>query len=171
MGGELSGTPLHDAAARYNTAIAQLLLDFGADINSKEDLFHLTPLHVAVRAHEDRRTTQPFMVKFLVSKEVDVNAVADREFPPDDCGECYMICPDVGMTPLHIAAREGFSEIARQLVAAGAAIDTKVGRTSLNYREYQGLTALELVKERMLCKARLTEYDDLVKLLEAPRIG
>jgi ankyrin repeat protein len=177
LGGELSGTPLHDAATRSNTEIVQLLLDYGADINSKEDLFHLTPLHAAVRAHEAVRAGKPFMVEFLVSKGVDVNAVADREPPPDDCRGSYMICPDVGMTPLHMAAREGYTEIARQLVAAGAAIDTKVGRTYTLYRKYQGLTALEIaIRSRLIpgmgsAKARLIEYDDLVRLLETPCSG
>jgi ankyrin repeat protein len=76
-----------------------------------------------------------------------------------------MICPDVGMTPLHVAAREGYTTIARQLVAAGAAVDIKVARTDKEYRRYQGLTALQLAKEK------LTDDEELIRLLGNPSVA
>jgi ankyrin repeat protein len=172
VGGYYSGTPLHDVVTSHTSfeEIAQLLLDYGADINSKEGLFHLTPLHLAV----DEGT----MVEFLISKGADVNAVADREPPPDTFLGSYMICPDVGMTPLHVAARKGDTHIARQLVAAGAAVDIKVARTYKAYRHYQGLTALEVAQlareQQQQVEAQLTAlayYDELVQFLAAPSIA
>jgi len=46
-------TPLHQAAARGNTATAALLIDRGAEIDARGD-YDLTPLHVAkVQGHAE----------------------------------------------------------------------------------------------------------------------
>jgi ankyrin len=150
--GEFAGTPLHDVAATRHTDIARLLLDHGADINGKEQR-RRTPLHRAVSARSGT------MVEFLLSKGADVNAVADWD--PPCPGACYVLCSDRWMTPLHIAAREGYAEIARELVAAGAALDIKVVRA--DYQEFQGLTALDLA--RRFRKQMTEECEGLLAIL------
>ena len=56
------------------------------------------------------------MVDFLISKGADVNAVADFLYDPG-LPKAY---PDCGMTPLHLAALAGHSEMARLLLYRGA---------------------------------------------------
>jgi hypothetical protein len=129
-----AGTPLHCAARKGLTNFAHLLLNHGADINSK-DFHRKTPLHDAVSGNH------PHMVKFLISKGADVNAVADFE-PPQ------LLCVPVdykswGLTPLHMAAREGSLEIVRILVDGGASIDSRT-RNFEEHMEPQGLTAFDL---------------------------
>jgi hypothetical protein len=81
------------------------------------------------------------MVRFLISKGSDVNAVADFEIAP------YVCVPidyaSWGLSPLHMAAREGSLEIARLLVDSGASIDLKT-RDYEEHRAPQGLTAFDL---------------------------
>jgi hypothetical protein len=104
------GTPLHDAVQRGLFNMAELLISLGADVNSKEEDQRRTPLHRAVAGGQIR------MVNFLLSKGADVNAVAD--FKPYACDA--RIYPDVGLTPLDIAVRGGYVEIAQSLIDAGA---------------------------------------------------
>jgi len=155
-----SGTPLHDAAHRGYTGIARLLIVHGADIDSKEDDHRRTPLHRAVAAGKED------MVAFLISKGAEVNAVAD--FAPSRFAARAF--PDCGMTPLHVAAREGFAEIAEQLVVAGAATDVTIARTDGLRQADQGLTAFQLAlqfKRRIHRKheEQLQAYDKLLELL------
>jgi ankyrin repeat protein len=153
--GEFAGTALHDVAATRHTDIAGLLVDYGADINAKKNR-HRTPLHRAVSARNS------IMVEFLLWKGADINAVADWDPSPS---VCYVLCRDGWKTPLHIAAREGYTEIVRVLVAAGAATDIRVERTEDLYREFQGLTALDLVRRFRQQVAK--DCDELVNVLES----
>jgi ankyrin repeat protein len=155
-----SGTPLHDAAHEGHLRLAELLIAFGAALNSKEEDHRRTPLHRAVAAGERA------MVQFLIAKGADVNAVADFDVPKITA----RAFPDCGMTPLHVAAREGYLDIARQLVAAGAATGIKLadhrdglgrpGRT-------QGLTAFELARRAWNETGK--RYAELLELLETAR--
>jgi len=157
--GEFAGQPIHDVAATSHIDLAGLLLDYGADINSKERC-HRTPLHRAVSAGN------VLMVDFLTSKGADVNAVADWDPDPRTS---YVMCRDRNMTPLHVAAIGGYTDIARQLVAAGAAKDVRVGTTDDYYEELQGLTALDLARRfRQQMAKRCDELLDLLGSEESP---
>jgi ankyrin repeat protein len=156
--GEFARTPLHDVAATRHTDIAGLLLDYGANINAKENR-HRTPLHRAVSSRNC------IMVEFLISKRAEVNAVADWDPSPH---VSYVLCPDRWMTPLHIAARQGYTEIVRALIAAGAARDIRVVRTDDGYRGFLGLTAFDLA--RRFQEQVANDCDELVKLLESKEI-
>jgi ankyrin repeat protein len=63
-------TPLHYAAWKGHTEVAALLLDFGADVNAKNDNGHWgnTPLHAA--AHGNRRA----VAELLIARGADIHA-------------------------------------------------------------------------------------------------
>jgi ankyrin repeat protein len=152
-----SGTPLHEVAYKGDTDLAEILLGYGADINSKQEDHHRTPLHRAVAAGKEH------MVEFLLSRGADVNAVADFNLLATSARSF----PDCGMTPLHVAAREGYLEIACRLLAAGAAKDIQVTKTDLVNRRFQGLTAFDLallhtrkLEERLMDSVKLSELLD-----------
>jgi len=133
-GDEMDGTPLHRAADRGETKIAELLLANGADINAS-DAMGARPLHWA--ADEDRKDVVELLLakgveietrdddghtalhhaaakgacevaKFLLAHEADVNAKGDTK-----------------KTPLHWAVSAGHKEIAEMLLAGGADVNAK----------------------------------------------
>ena len=67
---------IHDAAKLGDTQAISQHLDAGADVNVKND-FRWTPLHLAVK---ERRTET---VKLLISKNADVNVMAQGKTPLD----------------------------------------------------------------------------------------
>lgn len=73
-------TPLHRAAYENHLEMAELLLQFGADVNARTE-FKWTPLHSACKWNH------PDMVALLLQHGADVNALSDGS-----------------QTPLHIAA-------------------------------------------------------------------
>ena len=87
-------TPLHHAAARRKTAMAELLLRNGADANAF-DLLGQTPLHYAAIWNGDTATT-----KLLIKLGVDPNVV-DKN----------------GNTPLSLAEDRLFDDLAMLLRA------------------------------------------------------
>ena len=94
--GKGNWTPLHYAAYKGDAAIAQLLLNAGADLNATEKDGY-TPLHLAAQEGKTGVT------QLLLKSRADVNA---RE--------------KLGWTPLHFAAQEGRAEIAKLLLENGA---------------------------------------------------
>lgn len=151
------GTPLHESAWKGDCDIAEMLLTAGADINRKDN-HQRTPLHCAVYNWNSA------MVDLLIAKGADVEAVADAEFAP----ETAAFLPCCGMTPLHVAIKRGYTEIARVLLAAGASLDTRVGA---NQERLEGFTAYELARHFREKAERehqqfLRESEDLLKLLK-----
>lgn len=154
-----SGTPLHLAAQIGNVDVSQMLIDYGADVNSKSEDHFRTPLHYAAYGHNED------IVNFLISVGAEVDAVADM--PVEGKESSPRRFNDWGMTPLHIAAREGHDEIVRCLVAAGASLTKKVTRPLPHY-DFQGATALDLIMARRNGLInRLKEQDFLLKELGA----
>jgi truncated hemoglobin YjbI len=96
-------TLLHDAAASGNLALAEILIDLGADPNSADNKGH-TPLYCAGNEQGTER-----VVRFLVSAGADVNA-------QDKIKRC---------TALHMAARRGNVAVARALLDCGADIEVR----------------------------------------------
>ncbi|MHC4154047.1 MAG: ankyrin repeat domain-containing protein [Planctomycetota bacterium] len=113
---EYRGTALHAAALGGHSTILDLLIARGADVNVHSA--YGTPLHLATRGGPKRKVAKsPEMVEKLLAKGADVNARASRN----------------GRTPLHNAARSGYSKAAKLLITAGADVNAKdkVGHTPL----------------------------------------
>ena len=90
-------TPLHEAAANDNPAIAARLLAAGADVNARATGGR-TPLHVAAAENAN-----PAVAEVLLEAAADVNAKRSG-----------------GRTPLHEAAAHGNAAVVATLLAAGA---------------------------------------------------
>lgn len=106
---------LHIAVVRASIEIIILLLDNGAQVNSR-DIAGLTPLHHAVARID--------VVTLLLDRGAEVDAVSDRDF-----------------TPLHYAVSNGVSiEIITLLLTRGAQVDAsnEEGFTSLHYEVMNG---------------------------------
>ncbi len=104
------------ASAKGYVQIAELLLDRGADTNL-QDVYRWTPVMRA--AYENRID----MVRLLLRQPgVDVNRAGENE-----------------ITALHLAASQGYSDIARILIEHGARPDA---------RDAEGRTPLDIAAER-----------------------
>lgn len=91
--------PLHWAALWNQGEIVELLLDRGADVNSKTQHGGMTPLYF---------TTAIPVAGLLLARGADVNARDDR-----------------GRTPLHRAAWENYPEMADFLLQHGAELNSR----------------------------------------------
>ena len=131
--GPLSGSPLHDAAARGDAAEVEKLLDQGAEIEQRagcwEFGYGLTPLHVAVEF--GREEVVDLLLKRGAYTSPHASRVARKAGVDNPRKE-----RDAGDTPLHTAAFQGYEEIVTQLVAGGA---------SLEVENRSGFTPLEVV--------------------------
>ena len=112
-------TALMVVARGGSTAAAQVLIEHGADVNARERRKGQTALMWAVAQ------SHPDMVKLLLEHGADVDARStanewERMVTAEPRQKNLM---SGGFTPLLYAARQGCLECARQLVAAGAAID------------------------------------------------
>ena len=99
-------TLLHDASAQGNVVMVKLLLQLGAEVNTKDGGSH-TPLYSL--ANEYRGPGGGAVVRALVDGGGEVNANAGAK-------QC---------SALHMAARRGSTEIAAALLDCGADIDAR----------------------------------------------
>lgn len=123
--------PLFLAVLRRDTKLATLLLASGANVNAVVRKDWMTLLHVAAQLGNLR------MVESLLDHGANVHGLADitsqdywyETFPLDDESD-----PQRRGTPLHLAARHGYTEVVELLLARGAAIDFGdcYGTTSLH---------------------------------------
>jgi ankyrin repeat protein len=115
------------AVWRYDAYHLELLLDYGADVNTA-DRFGWSLLHYT--AYNDKAN----MTKMLLEKGANPNIVERTD----------------GRTPLHYAALEGQKTIAEMLLAHGANMDTKdwYGKTPLSLAKEAGHTEIvELLRK------------------------
>jgi len=107
---------LHCAAHFADPAVAQKLIEYGADIHA-QDVDGEVPLHYASHSerHEDY-PKRPDVARVLLKHGADVNARSKD-----------------GSTPLHLASHVGMPEVARVLLEHGANVEAKddEGRTPL----------------------------------------
>lgn len=132
-------TPLHYGARHGRMEIVKLLLERGADINVKDDVYGHTALHLAAQGHTKT-------VKLLLDKGVaDINV--KNKF---------------GYTVLHIAAEYGNTEIVKLLLDRGIDMHAKNndGKLAIYYAKQQKQTKIvELLlrreKQRQIVEFRL----------------
>jgi len=107
--------PLHLAAEQGQTALVELLLGKGADVNARQ-IQGWTPLGLA--AQNGHLET----VKILLDKGADVNSKSKS-----------------GLTPLHTAVSKGHRNVVELLLSKGAEVNSKSnnGRTPLHTAAYQ----------------------------------
>lgn len=94
---ENGSTPLHMACLRYKVAVANYLLDNGADVNARNK-WEQTPLHGANGVFGQDYD----LIKRMIEIGADVNAKGDR-----------------GDTPLHWAIARGNLKVAKLLIDSG----------------------------------------------------
>ncbi len=138
--GQGNRTPLHMAVDHGQAETVALLLELGAEVNSK-DYMQATPLHHA--AENGYVET----AEFLLDGGADVGARDETGKIPlhyattAEMADMLIVAksdpnaPDgYGLTPLHQAARSGNTDVARVLLEAGAEINarTKGGETPLD---------------------------------------
>ena len=80
-------TALHEAADKGHLSIAELLIDYGANVDARTRS-SMTPMHNAILGHHTD------VVKLLLARDANVNAALDN-----------------GLTPLHQAALKGYSRV------------------------------------------------------------
>jgi hypothetical protein len=112
--GYSDNTPLHAAAYYGDLEMAQVLLEYGVDVNAQNDA-GCTPLDFASR---DGHRNDSRVVQLLIDHGADPNTRASRS----------------GFTPLHRASENGRIEVVRLLIEHGANVEMqdKYGRTPLN---------------------------------------
>jgi ankyrin repeat protein len=120
-------TPLMTTARTGNPDAVRVLLDKGAAVNAKDMIAEQTALMFAITENH------PEAVRVLLDHGADVNArTLIVETPPATTGNLQGIgraqnrekpVPQGAMTPLLYAARDGRTDIARMLLAAGAAVN------------------------------------------------
>jgi ankyrin repeat protein len=117
-------TPLHIAASMHHFRLVEMLLDHGANVNARENVFESTPLHNAAvgTVYYDEQTgprhkSFPDMVSMLLDRGADIDA-RDK----------------YGNTPLHQAAMYLQIFTCEMLVSRGADINAKndFGNTPLH---------------------------------------
>lgn len=129
-------TPLMTAVGRPQTEAVRILLDAGAKVDARDSKAQETALTIAVRENNAAA------VRLLLDRAADVNAATrvgktPARRPPGAGGgshgvgivrsgwpeQGYQEATPGGMTPLLYAARDGRTEIARMLIAAGAKVN------------------------------------------------
>ena len=124
IGGEYD-YPLVAALSRGHIRIAELLLQYGADVDAR-GIEEQTPLHRAIKWPKDLAVTA---VQLLLKHGADVNAHW-KDF----------------LTPLHLAAAEGKFEVAQMLLQRGAVV---------HHRNLSRETPLHLVPQPTFVDDRL----------------
>ncbi|KAL8712546.1 MAG: hypothetical protein Q9225_006922 [Loekoesia sp. 1 TL-2023] len=152
--------PLHMAASQGDIVVAQMLLDYGAEIDTPgRTVLHTAALfgHVqlvdlfldrgAAIDAQSRDGSTSLHLAVEESKVESVKLLLEK-------GANFEIANNSGLTPLHIAARNNDPEVLQRLIDAGA---------DRNARDMEGMTALELATKEHSWDAHKLLSDQSVK--------
>ena len=114
-------TALHRAVAMKHSAVVEVLIDAGADVEGKRDGICNTPLHYACEVGERE------IVRMLLEAGADIEAKDEN-----------------GGSPLLLASKEGSLDTVKKLLEAGADVcaTNEVGDTCLLFAAYCGHTEI-----------------------------
>jgi hypothetical protein len=115
--GILEFTPLHSAAYYGDLEMVQVLLEYGVDVNAKNDL-GCTPLFCTASSLIGGHRNEHRVARFLIGHGADPNTRSVE-----------------GFTSLHLASENGRIELVRLLIELGANVEVKddEGRTPLDF--------------------------------------
>ena len=134
---DVKGTPLHVAATSGHTAIARLLLEHTADVNSMENFYGSTPLHDAARRGN------PDIIRLLLNYGANVNSIDNYK-----------------ASPLHMAAGSHSLGAVELLLKAGAYLETRNNREWTPLHEAASSGNLDIVRLLLNHRADVNVYDD-----------
>jgi ankyrin repeat protein len=126
-------TPLHNAVQHQHTALVELLLRHGANVNTQDTVSFDSPLHCAC----SRPSANLAIATMLLDAGAAVNARG----------------AEGGDTPLHCAAYSDESQIVQLLLQRGAdrTIESNDGDTAMSYA--QGSRHVAVIELLSLCAA------------------
>ena len=131
------GMPLHWAAYRGRKEVAEFLINEGADVNAKNQA-DATPLDKAIEKNRDETAG---LLRKHGGKTVE--ELEDEGNRTDQIAVVTQPEPQTAKTPdisIHEAASEGYPEVVKRLLAAGADVNVRddAGRTLLHEASYAG---------------------------------
>ena len=129
-------TPLTWAAEQGHEAVVKLLLEKGAEVNSKEDIYGQTPLSWA------EKNGHKAVVKLLLEKGAEVDS-KDNEYGQPPLKRAAN--NEYGQTPLIRAAKNGHEAVVKLLLEKGAKVESQddiYGQTPLSWAAKNGHKAV-----------------------------
>jgi len=146
-------TPLHFAST---PAIARLLLNLGADIDTPDQFHDSSPLAWHMSGGKSKMAAflidQGASVGFLEAcglndtGRVETMIAADPGLVQMATPERYLLRPGFTATPLHIAARYGATDVVRLLIDAGADVNARGGDGSLPIHDAAFMGHLDTIR-------------------------
>lgn len=146
-------TALHIAALHGHAQIVRFILsspEISPLIANAGDRFGYTPLHLAIRSNHESIVRILTLSTMLLPDVRVLAATGPQDELGDDCD---------GFTPLHLAATRGNLAIVRLLLNQSLRTnDTGAAAFTIHAPTWQGLTALDIAKQR--------KHEALVQILE-----
>ncbi len=148
--------PLHLAVENRDIKMANILIEFGADVNTKikgGEIAGRTPLHFAAVVGDVE------LIALLIEAGADVNARAQGKYFN-------------GITPLHFAVERGVKDAVSLLIEKGADISAKTESANNDLRKTPLDIAIEREREELIgllkknSKNGVMKFGNLVSLIK-----
>ncbi|KAJ3244586.1 hypothetical protein HK104_008023, partial [Borealophlyctis nickersoniae] len=145
--------PLSIACRNGHTRIAEVLVEFGAEIGG-EDMYGVTPLHWAANSGNTR------LVEYILSKSAPSLPTTGKPHTPAGGKENASLVSRrdyFGSTPLHFASVGGFEDVVATLIRAGSdpTLANNDGRKASDVTTDDGVRAFLIEEETKSARAHL----------------